>query len=98
MSPSPIARSQNNIDHFPGGDEVNLVFAWGPGPFHQFTKKVLNRRAKHRRLVTRNHAMAVKFDKDPVGSPTDSDRCFSPQLQSTQRGWIVSGQLTVLDP
>src|SRR6266576_2616459 len=97
VSLAAIASCEDDIDHLTYRDEVDAVFSSVFLPFYQFLKEVLDTRPEHCHLISGFHPVAMKFDKEPIRPPLDSDCRLLPELQSVQIWRVVSGQFAALD-
>ena len=68
----------------------NLVSLWRA--LDKFAQKLLHWFPQHRFVRRGIHAVAVKFDEDPIGLALHADARPLPKLQPANTGRICSGQ------
>src|SRR5262249_16600032 len=74
-----VARCENDVDHLPGGHEVNVIAPACALRLGQLFEEEAHWLSKKSSRVLGNHSVAVELGEQPVRSPLDRDPRFTPE-------------------
>jgi len=92
-----ITGGEDDVDHFAGGDKVQDVLR-ARCMAKEVSQKFLHGSAQHGGVLRGIHAVAVQFDKKPVGTTGDGNCGALPQGDAANVGRSGIGEAAIFNP
>src|SRR5579859_63176 len=90
----PVARSQDDVDHFTSGNKMKNLVAFCRALHHRL-QEILECCTEHRLFLFRIHTVAMQLDKQPVWPIFHRNHGPFPKLQPLQAWRVVCRERTI---